>query len=342
MPTATNLPAVATGLAERLDQHGRLAELALAANTRRAFASDSAIFTAWCAAHDLAPLPASADAVAAYVRALADGWCRHDCAACCAWHTEQYNRWRRWQPWHRSATISRHVATVAAMHRAAGIEPPTASETVRLTLKGTRRALGTRQKQAPALRWNHARQMLAALDSERLIDLRDAALLSVALDTAGRRAEIVALDVADMAIDADGFGRVLIRRSKSDQEGQGRERQLMPDTARRVAAWLTAAGITDGPIFRTVSKAQRTGRRLEAGDVHRIFNRLAERAGLPPTFTGHSTRVGFAQDWHDAGCTDVEIQLGGGWKSAEMIGRYCRNLDMKRTARRVAALQNRL
>src|SRR3954462_2205949 len=73
-----------------------------------------------------------------------------------------------------------------------------------------------------------------------------------------RRSELVALDVADLVPDRDGL-RVMIRRSKTDQEGAGQEiavphgRHLKPVEAMR--AWLAAAGITEGPAFRPVTRA---------------------------------------------------------------------------------------
>lgn len=335
--TTANAPAIA----ERLDAYARHARGALASNTARALRSDVAAFTAWASRHGLEALPVDPENLAAYVDALAAGECAAACAPCAAWHSTMSATGARWQPWHRPATVRRHLASVAAYHRAAGLTSPASAEPVRLAMKRTAKRTGKRQRQAPALRWNDARRIFAAL-GESLGDLRDAALLSVAVDTFARRSELVALDVADLALDADGSGSILIRHSKTDQEGEGMNRELMPDTVRRVRAWLAAAGISSGPLFRSVKYGRTGERRLPAGDVPRAFRRVAERAGISTPFTGHSSRVGSAQDMAGDGFTVVEIMLAGGWKSPVMVGRYAERLDQKRTANRRAALHGRV
>lgn len=106
---------------------------------------------------------------------------------------------------------------------------------------------------------------------------------------------------------------------ENDGDGDGSTRVLGPDTVARVRAWCAAAGITTGPLFRSV-KYGRAGDRLPAGAGARIFKRLAARAGA----------------------SVVEIQLAGGWKSPMMVARYAERLDLKKTARRLAAIQGRL
>src|SRR5215218_4655178 len=113
-----------------------------------------------------------------------------------------------------------------------------------------------------------------------------------------RRSELVALDVADLVPDRDGL-RLMIRRSKTDQEGAGQEiavphgRHLKPVEA--VRSWLRAAGITEGPVFRPVSRAGTVrGARLTDQSIANIVKRYATAAGLDPAaFSGHSLRAGF-------------------------------------------------
>jgi integrase len=91
---------------------------------------------------------------------------------------------------------------------------------------------------------------------DTLIGLRDRALLSFGLASAMRRSELRALLLEDLTWVDDGV-RVLIRRSKTDQEGEGQEiavprgLKLCPVAALR--AWLDAAAIASGPVFRAVS-----------------------------------------------------------------------------------------
>ena len=92
----------------------------------------------------------------------------------------------------------------------------------------------------------------------------------------------------------------MIRRSKTDQEGAGQEiavpygRHLKPVVA--VRDWLSAAGITDGPVFRPVSRSGRVrgAARLTDRSIAEIVKRYAVEAGLDPEeFSGHSLRAGF-------------------------------------------------
>jgi integrase len=90
-----------------------------------------------------------------------------------------------------------------------------------------------------------------------LLGIRDRALLLVGFAGAFRRSELVGLNVEDVTFTDDGL-KVVIRRSKTDQEGAGqvigivRGVNLCPVEALRV--WLEASGTTSGPIFRPVNR----------------------------------------------------------------------------------------
>ena len=112
-----------------------------------------------------------------------------------------------------------------------------------------------------------------------------------------RRSELVALNTEDLEESELGF-KVTIRHSKTDQEGAGQTIAIVrgsvacPVTA--LKAWLAAAGITTGPIFRSVKKGGAVAGRLPAQSVADIVKAYAERVGLDPAlFAGHSVRSGF-------------------------------------------------
>ena len=306
-------------LAERLEHHARVSRGALASNTERALKADVAIFTAWCADQGLAALPATADTVAAFVDAMAAA--------------------------KKPATVRRYVSSVITFHKAAGLASPTQALEVRMALKRMTRERGTRQDQAaPLTRGVLDRLLAAGIPGDRLIDRRDRALLAVAYDTLVRRSELVALTVEDLATAEDGTGTVLVRKSKTDQAGEGMVRFLAADTVPLVRAWLEAADIAAGPIFRPVSKAGAVGAAaLAAGKVARIVKERARRAGVDPAgLSGHSTRVGAAQDMIGAGLEIGEVMQAGGWKSPAMVARYSERLLARRGgAAKLAARQGR-
>ena len=160
-------------------------------------------------------------------------------------------------------------------------------------------------------------------------------MLRVARDLLARRSELVALTVADVqASDADdGSGIALIRRSKTDQEGEGAVGYLSPRTMGALRAWLAAAGITRGPLFRAVSRHGQVGTRaLHPDDVARRFKRLAALAGLDPVPVPESSiprvtyshpevaSVGLDEEtaratYGDDGVETLTYDLGGNGKS---------------------------
>jgi site-specific recombinase XerD len=116
-----------------------------------------------------------------------------------------------------------------------------------------------------------------------------------------RRAELVALDLDDVVCTHDGLV-VTLRRSKTDQEGEGRKVGIPygsnPTTCpvRALRAWLEAATIADGSLFRGVDRHGRLlPGRLSDRAVARVVQRAAAAAGLDPAkYAGHSLRTGLA------------------------------------------------
>lgn len=310
LPATTSssaLPAVPSEHLAALARHAEQARGALAANTERALRADTALYTAWCTEAGLVALPAAADTLAAFVDAQGELG-------------------------KRPATVRRYLASIAHLHRAAGLESPTAAEAVRLAVKRLGRALGSRQDQAQGITQREAQAMLLGAEAS-VIGRRDAALLLVMRDALLRRSEAVALEVSDVQLAEDGTGTVLIRRSKTDQEGAGSIRLLGPDATLAVREWIAAAGIAEGALFRSVGRNGRARGRLPAGDVPRILKRLAARAGInPERISGHSCRVGMAQDLLAHGCDLAELMQAGGWKSPTMPARYTERLAVRRGA----------
>jgi integrase len=172
--------------------------------------------------------------------------------------------------------------------------------------------------------------MIATLP-DNLLGQRDACLLLLGFASATRRSELVALDVADVADTNDGLV-VTVRRSKTDQEGAGREIGIPyganPATCpvRAFRAWLEVSEITEGPLFRPINRHGQLGEtRLSDQSVAAVVKRTAEAAGLDPKLVaGHSLRSGMATSAARAGATEVEIMNQTGHKSLPVLRRYVR------------------
>ena len=312
-------PAIDPAIEQQLGRYVRAARGGFSRNTERALRSDLGIYAEWCAQRELRALPASAETVAAFVDAMCES--------------------------RKPATVRRYLASIAVAHKAVGCEKTLASPVVRLALKRMHRRKGRRQGQAEGLTWP-LRQRLLEAAGERLIDDRNRALLAVAYDAMLRRAELVELRVSDVLVATQGHATLLVRRSKTDTEGRGEVAYLVRDTVSLVRNWLERSGIAEGRLFRSVHKCGALGERLDASQVPRVFKEMACRAGLPEALveglSGHSARVGAAQDMVAAGIELPSIMQAGRWKTTSMVNRYGERLLARRSGTaQLARLQER-
>lgn len=256
------------------------------AATRRAYRADWTDFQAWCSSHAVEPMPAAVETVAAYLASLADAGLK-------------------------ASTIMRRTAAITYAHRLAGSPPPTAAEPVKAVLRGVRRRIGVAvERKAPAT----ARAITGMI--KRIPDTmqgkRDRALLLIGFAAALRRSELVALLIADLERTPEGV-IVHIRRSKTDQEGEGHQvavplgGKLRPVQA--LDTWLSAAAISEGPVFRSVNRGGRVSAvALSDHAVAGIVKRHAAAAGLDPAlFSGHSLRAGFVTSALEAGADLLKV-----------------------------------
>jgi integrase len=276
-----------------------------AESTIRGYRADWRDFCGWCESHSLFPLPASPGTVASYI-------------AECAGRL-------------KVGSVQRRINSITEAHKAVGLESPTHHPMVTNTMRGIRRTKGTAPAQkAPAVT-DDIRAMVDATDAG-LIGVRDRALILLGFAGAFRRSELVGLDVEDCTFGKDGL-TVTLRRSKTDQEGQGRKIGIPygsnPETCRvrTVQAWLEIGGISGGPLFRSISRhGQVQPGRLSGIDIARVVKKLAERAGLDATkYAGHSLRAGHATAAAIAGASERSIMNQTGHRSVQMVRRYIRD-----------------
>jgi integrase len=279
-------------------------------NTRKAWACDWASFTSFCELSGYCPLPASPETVAAFVQ-----FCR-----------EQLKK---------PATVQRYLSTIALAHRVAKLMNPCDDEAVRLEIKAFTNAVGVRQRQARALGWAEIKKFLETA-GESLPATRERALICVAYDTMARRSELVAFDCDDFRFLTDGTGRALIRRSKTDQVGEGNTAYLSRTTVRYLKLWLTAAEITEGAVFRRVigrgtakdlpTGCGRIAGRLAVDAIAQAFKRVAKWIKMPEEevaeVSGHSIRVGATQDLLALNIDLASVMQAGRWKTNRMPMRY--------------------
>jgi len=187
-----------------------------------------------------------------------------------------------------SGTITRRLTSITKAHQAAGFtnSPATTRHfVVGETLKRIRRMFGTEQHGKDPLLSADIRQIVAAR-REGLIGHRDSAFVLVGFAGGFRRSELALINIYDLKLSSDGVV-VSVRKSKTDQEGAGRDVGLpfgsSPDTCpvRALRQWLDRAGITEGPVFRSVGRYGHVSRRGLHGDsIGKLLKRAAARAGM--------------------------------------------------------------
>jgi site-specific recombinase XerD len=287
---------------------------ASAESTRHAYRKQWAAFEAWCNHEQREPLPALPTTLADYL-------------------SDRALRGTRGRPW-KPSTLAQALAAIDKAHVLAGVPSPRHDRLVVQTCAGIRRSQGTAPRRVAAAVLEVLRQLVHVLPPDSRIGLRDQALLVVGFAGAFRRSELVALDIEDLTFSAEGLV-VQVRTSKTDQERVGVSVGLPYGSApatcpvRTLRAWLEAAAIREGAVFRSVSRHGRVGARLLPRDVARVLQRAAAAAGLDASrYAGHSLRAGLATTAAKSGKTSWAIMRQGRWGSSAMLDRYVRDAQL--------------
>jgi integrase len=279
----------------------------------------------------------------------------------------------------KASSIARQLASIAILHDLAGLPSPTRDRVVSGEMKGIRREEGLdgrgRRRQALPLRLKgdvgdivedkplplSVMALLTTLDTTTAAGARDAVLLLLGTDLGRRRSEYAAMNVGDVVGAGDGSGTMLIRRSKTDQSGEGRVKYVSPEAIFAIRSWLAVRQgdsesplPPDAPLLASVDRFGRVGGRLSDDGIRDVLLRIARRGlrMLQPELedaaienqvrglSGHSLRVGFAQDLTAAGEGLAAICQAADWSSPAMPTRYAEALAARSGA--VARLRRRI
>jgi integrase len=285
------------------------ARAAKADRTLKAYAADWRTFTAWCGVHSYSGLPAAPTTVALYLTARA---------------TEG----------RKVSTIARALAAISQVHRATGHPSPRSDAAVQQVFNGIKRTLGTAPRQRAPLLPAQLLEVFAALPSS-LIGARDRAMLAIGFAGAFRRSELVTLNVSDVIFTAEG-AEIVIRRSKTDQEGAGRKVGIPfgahPESCpvRSLKVWLGQGRVESGPLFREVTRHGRVSTTPLCGrSIAKIIKRRVEQAGMDPEkFSGHSLRAGLVTAAAKSRKTVESIMRQTGHRSVAMVHMYIRDAQL--------------
>jgi len=296
-------------------------EAGIADNTRRAYTGDLCYFWAWTrlalGLAEVYPVPPAT--VVRFIVDHLEGLPEAVDAALVA------ERAKARHGVHSIATVSRRLAALSVAHEAQGVENPVQLPQVRALMAAARRGrarqgLAPQKKRAATLDVLEA--MLASCGDD-LRSLRDRALLLFAFSSGGRRrSEVAAAQVENLSTVPGGF-LYRIPWSKTDQQGSGREVPVLGRAAVALRAWLEAAGIVAGNLFRAVDRSGSVGAKLSEKAVARIVKKRAQLAGLDAEkFAAHSLRSGFVTEAGRKGVSRNDAMALTGHKSSTVFDRY--------------------
>jgi integrase/recombinase XerD len=278
-------------------------EGAYAPKTIKSYHTDLRAYEAWCAEQGCEMFPAP---VAQLCEFLQD-----QCAGVTA------------------ATVCRRLYAIRKAHQLLRLPDPTQDEDINLALRRVRRTKGTRRVQATGMTETFLIKFIAS-EPDTPTGWRNRAMMSLGYDLLTRRSELVSLRDSDMEPQANGTYRFLIRRSKSDPFGAGRLAFCSKRTSELLEDWLAWRGEVTDWLFCPIYQDLPLDRSLSATTVKRVVHAAAQRCCDPDIaagFSGHSMRVGAAQDLLKRGVDTAGIMRAGGWKSVNILARYLEYAD---------------
>ncbi|PXW67928.1 site-specific recombinase XerD [Loktanella sp. PT4BL] len=277
---------------------------AYAPATMRSYHADVEAFEGWCHTQGVNPFPAEVETVCRFLE----------------------DQGRELMP----STVRRRLYAIRKVHRLLRLPDPTYDEDINLAMRRVKRAKPVRPKQAKGLTHDHLTRFIES-EPDTVLGLRNRAMLSLGYELLTRRSELVALKNDDIEDRPDGTLRVLIRRSKADQFGAGRIAFTSLTTARLLRRWVALKGTDIEWLFCPIYQSQPINRDLSTTTVKRVIKTAAQRAGFDASdvaaFSGHSMRVGAAQDLLKNGFDTAAIMRAGGWKSVNVLVRYLEHAE---------------
>lgn len=247
-----------------------------------------------------------------------------------------------------SSTIATHGSLISMLHRNAGLTPPNASPLVFRAVKKINRVAvvtGERTGQAVPFRLEDLLELDALWSGPAsLRQKRDLAFLHVAYSTLLRVSEISRLRVRDISRAPDGRIILNVSYTKTIVQTGGLIKSLSSQSSHRLSEWLSLSGISTEPdaflfcpVHRSGSATLSLTRPLSTPAIESIFAHAWQTIGTVETvnpnkgryktWTGHSARVGAAQDMAGRGYAVAQIMQEGTWKKPETLMRYIRNLQ---------------
>ena len=260
------------------------------------------MFVDWCSEKNIEPFPINSRALCSYIEYL--------------------------QPNAAYSSIRRRISSLRRLNKLLGFDDQTQTEEVYLAIRRLKRSKSLVQRQAVGINRDILIKMITA-QPDTLAGTRNRALLSLGYDFLARRSELVAIRNDDLKFTPDGALKGMIRKSKTDQYGKGRLVFGSERSAKLVRKWLRLKPRVIQPVFCAINHGKCEDRAICDRNVNDIIKRSVvkvKRCARPSDLevSGHSLRVGAAQDLLIKGCDLAAIMRAGGWSDPSTVSRYLR------------------
>lgn len=277
-------------------------EGAYAPNTLQSYYADAGAFVDWCHEQNVGPFPITSATLSDYIEFMKIEF--------------------------KYSTIRRRISSLRRVNTLLGYHDETQTEEIYLAIRRLKREKFSEQRQAVGINQDLLIKMIDA-QPETLTGIRNRALLSVGYDFLARRSELVGLKTTDIQFTNDGTLRGTIRKSKTDQYGLGRLVFGSERSAKLVRKWLRQKPKDIQPIFCAINHGRCLDRPICDRNVNDIIKRgviKVKQCERPSDIdvSGHSLRVGAAQDLLIKGYDIAAIMRAGGWSNPSTVSRYLR------------------
>ena len=282
-------------------------------NTVRAYRSDFKDFGAFCAKNGFKSLPTEPKIVSLYLTHLSikDA---------------------------KMSTLRRRLVSIGMIHKLKGHYLDTKHPIIIENIMGISRKKGNYQRGKKPILINQLKAIVNVIDNEKTEEIkkiRDKTIILIGFGGGFRRTELVSIDYEDLEFVPEGV-KIIIRRSKTDQFGEGMIKGLpyFPNQiycpVLHLKNWLEISNIKSGPIFRKFNKGfSLSDNRLTDQTVALLLKNYLTVAGIEnKNYSGHSLRSGFATVSAESGADERSIMAMTGHKTTQMVRRYIKEANL--------------
>ena len=267
-----------------------------AKNTLRAYRSDFRDFSGFCIKNGFLSMPTQPKIIALYITYLSKS--------------------------SKFSTLKRRIASISVIHKLKGHYLDTKHPIIMENLHGIKRTIGSRQKAKKPILIKDLKLIIKAIDKD---EYRDKALILLGFAGGFRRSELINIEIDDVEFVEEGV-KILIKRSKTDQTGEGNTKAIPYFDNQEFCPVLSLKEYIN---IKRIKKSQTKLFGISDKSVALIIKKYAKKAGLDASrYAGHSLRSGFATTAAEFGAEERNIMAMTGHKTTQMVRRYIHEANL--------------